>query len=172
TPDFYVSGSGLSVFELVPHLYEVVMPAFTSYATFTVTATNSANRCSDPYSTVLVSLPDYGEDEYTVNPDASSDTANLYPAPPSITVTPSFNSYPPYLYKSTGSTLSFTLTASQAFPGPTTVLFLAGGDGTGTSPVDPCYAITPDDFTVSGYSTTAPFPHGYLVNFGEGESTK
>ena len=175
TPDFYVSGSGLSEFEFVPHLYELNIPIYQNSADITVTTTNSTSRCTDPYSTVLVKLPDtedYTGDEYVVDSEAASDTANLYPAPPSISVNVEPVTYPFTLDKSLENSISFTLNSSMPFPGTTTVLFLAGGDGTGTSPVDPCYAISPDDFTVSGYSTTAPFPHGFLVTFNEGESSK
>jgi hypothetical protein len=172
-PDFYVSGTGLSQFPYVPHLYELVIPAFQGSATITVTTTNSASRCSDPYSTVLVSLPadeQYTEDEYEVDPEAASDTANLYPVTP-ITVSVQFNNYPPNLYKSSQNSISFTLTASSPVPGNTQVVFFVGGDGTAFTSSDPCYAVASTDFSVSGCST-APFPNGFYVNFGQGDTTK
>jgi hypothetical protein len=173
TPDFIVSGSGLSELSFVPHLYEITMPPFTSYATITVVATNSAsNRCTDPYSTLLVSLPDgedYTGDEYFVSSEAPSDTANLYPGP--IDISPQFTSYPANLYKSLENTVSITLQADKPFPAETMVTFFIGGDGTAFTSGDPCYAVDTTDFTVSGASK-APFPNGFYVYFEEGETTK
>ena len=152
--DFNVSSTGLSVIRVVPDLYEVVIPAGHSSVVITAQSVNNSSAC-DGYQTVLADLPgtsDYTEGEYDVDPAATSATANLYPQSqaPSITVSVEFNNFPPNLYKSTGNSISFTLTASAPFPSSKTVVFFAGGNGTAFTTTDPCYAVYPTDFTVSG----------------------
>ena len=173
--DFNVSGTGLSVVRVVANLYEVVIPAGHTSVVITAQALTNSSACDDR-STVIANIPsteDYTDDEYDVDPDASSAVAYLYQQAqaPSITVSVAFNNSPPYLYKSTHNTISFTLTASAPFPASKLVVFFAGGDGTASNNTDPCNAVYPTDFTVSG-ANTAPFPNGFDVIFNEGDTSK
>jgi hypothetical protein len=175
--DFKVTGAGVTPFLIVPNLYEVEIPAGQTSVVVTATALNTASACGDPDTpNLLVNIPgttDYTENQYTVSATAPSASAYIWATnyAPNVTLNVSASTSPPYLYKTTETTVTFTLTASQPFPAQRNVVFLVGGDGTDDSEGDPCFATYPTDFSTTGLGTV-PINNGFSINFNEGDTTK